>query len=97
MYVTIVHVSVKPGMEDAFIAATARNHKASVQEAGNLRFDVLRLASDPSRFVLYEAYESQAHATAHKQTPHYLRWREEVEDMMAEPRQGIVYEGLYPR
>ena len=35
-------------------------------------------------------------AAAHKQTSHYLEWRETVADWMAEPRQGISYNGLYP-
>ncbi|NIP72938.1 MAG: antibiotic biosynthesis monooxygenase [Gammaproteobacteria bacterium] len=96
MHVTLVHVNVKPGHVEDFIAATRANHEASVREPGNLRFDVLRQADDPSRFVLYEAYASEVDAAAHKQSEHYLRWRETVADWMASPRQGVLYEGLLP-
>ena len=96
MQVTIVHVHVKAEYVEAFIGACRLNHEQSIQEPGNLRFDVLQLADDPSRFVLYEAYESSDDAAAHKQTSHYLEWRETVADWMAEPRQGISYNGLYP-
>ncbi len=96
MHVTLVHVHVKPEHVDDFIAATRRNHEASVKEPGNLRFDVLQQADDPTRFVLYEAYRSEADARAHKDTAHYLEWREAVADWMAEPRQGIVHRGLCP-
>lgn len=96
MHVTIVHVWVKPESVDAFIEATRENHEASVRERGNRRFDVLRDAEDPTRFVLYEAYVDAAAAAAHKQTPHYLAWRETVADMMARPRQGVLHQGLYP-
>jgi len=96
MQVAIVHVHVKPECVDAFIAASRANHEASIQEPGNRRFDVLQSADDPARFVLYEAYASAADAAAHKQTAHYLTWRETVADMMAEPRKGVPYTGLLP-
>ena len=96
MHVTLVRVCVKPGHIDEFIEATRLNHEASVQESGNRRFDVLQSADDPASFVLYEAYASAEDAAAHKQTPHYLAWRDTVADWMAEPRQGVVYKGLYP-
>lgn len=97
MHVTLVHVHVKPQHVEDFIAATRLNHLASVQEAGNRRFDVLQSPEDPSRFVLYEAYVSAEDAAAHKQTTHYLTWRETVADWMASPRQGLSYNGLFPK
>jgi autoinducer 2-degrading protein len=97
MHVTIVHVHVKPEHVEVFIAATRLNHEASVREPGNRRFDVLQLAADPTRFVLYEAYATEADAAAHKQTAHYARWRDTVAEWMAEPRQGVGYRGLHPQ
>lgn len=96
MYVTIVHVSVKPEKIADFKDACRLNHENSVQEPGNLRFDVLQSTDEPTKFVLYEAYNTQQDAAAHKQTAHYLNWRETVASWMAEPRQGITYCGLYP-
>ncbi|RYU61340.1 antibiotic biosynthesis monooxygenase [Methylolobus aquaticus] len=96
MHVTLVHVHVKPGCLEAFIAATAANHAASVREPGNRRFDVLQNPDEPTRFILYEAYVSAEDAAAHKATPHYAAWRDAVADMMAEPRVGVPMNGLYP-
>lgn len=96
MFVTIVDVWVKPDQVEAFIAASELNHLASVQEPENLRFDILQSAEDPGKFVLYEAYQTEAGAAAHKQTEHYLKWRETVADMMAKPRAGHVHTGLKP-
>lgn len=96
MHVTLVEVRVEPKHIDAFIEATRANHEASVGEAGCLRFDVLQSADDAARFVLYEAYRSAADAAAHKETGHYLRWREQVAPWMAVPRQGLRYNGLFP-
>lgn len=97
MNVTIVHVNVKPAHIEDFIEASRLNHEASVKEAGNARFDVLQSAADPDHFVLYEAYTSAAEAAAHKESAHYLAWRETVAEWMAEPRQGIAYNGLFPK
>ena len=96
MHVTLVHVRVKPESLDAFIAATRANHLAAVDEPGNRRFDVLQSPEDPTRFILYEAYASAADAAAHKETAHYLAWRDAVAPMMAEPRRGEAMRGLLP-
>lgn len=97
MQVTIVHIHVKADHIGDFIEASRLNHEASVNEPGNARFDVLQSSDDPSRFVLYEAYATPQDAAAHKQTAHYLLWRETVADWMAEPRQGVPYRGLLPK
>ena len=96
MHVTLVQVQVKPDHIDDFIAATRLNHEASIQEPGNRRFDILQSPANPGHFILYEAYASAEAAAAHKQTPHYLTWRDTVADWMAEPRQGVTYKGLFP-
>ncbi len=96
MHVTVVYVKVKELHIEDFIQACEANHLASVAEPGNRCFDVLQKSDEPSSFVLYEAYDSEAAARAHKETPHYLAWRETVADWMAEPRQGIAYRGLFP-
>jgi len=96
MHTTIVHVHVKADCIETFIEACRLNHEASVQEPGNRRFDILHSDDTPYRFVLYEAYASKEDAAAHKQTAHYLAWRDTVADMMAEPRQGVPYNCLFP-
>ena len=96
MITTIVHVKVKPEHIEEFIRATVKNHEESIKENGNLRFDVLQKIDDPSAFSLYEAYESEEHAAAHKHAPHYLEWRETVADWMAQPREGVRYNAVKP-
>lgn len=95
-HVTLVHVHVRAEHLDAFIAATRANHEGSVREPGNIRFDILQSTDDPTRFVFCEAYVDAAAARAHRETPHYLAWRDTVADWMAEPRQGVRYDGLLP-
>ena len=97
MHTTLVHVQVKADCIDAFITACEANHLASIQEPGNRRFDVLQSPDDACRFILYEAYANGEDAAAHKQTTHYQTWRETVADMMAEPRFGEPFTGLFPQ
>jgi len=96
MYVTLVYVHVKPENVADFIESIRVNHEGSVREPGNMRFDVLQSPDDPTRFVLYEAYSDESGAKAHRETAHYLAWRAKAEGWMAEPRQGVHYDGLYP-
>lgn len=96
MIVTIVHVWVKPEHIAEFIRATRENHEHSIEEPGNLRFDILQDSADESKFVLYEAYRSENAVAAHKETEHYKRWRDTVANWMAKPREGVKHKLLFP-
>lgn len=96
MIVTCVYVHVKPESITDFIKASTENHKMSVTEPGNLRFDLIQQADDPCRFMLYEAYSSEEAASSHKSAQHYIKWRDTVQNMMAEPRKGVKYKILQP-
>jgi len=96
MTVTCVYVRVKEAHIDDFARATTENHLSSIKEPGNLRFDVLQSADDPASFLLYEAYETEEAAAAHKTTGHYLIWKETVADWMDEPRRGVKYKSIRP-
>ena len=96
MIATIVHIWVKESFIQEFILASEENHANSVNEPGNLRFDILQDAENPEKFTFYEAYESEEAAADHKLTPHYLKWKDTVADWMAQPRQGIRHQILYP-
>lgn len=94
----IVQVSchVKAESVAAFREATLANARASVQEPGVARFDVLEERGDPTRFVLVEVYRSDDAPAAHKETDHYKRWRDAVADMMAEPRTATRFVNVHP-
>ncbi|HEY9623154.1 MAG TPA: antibiotic biosynthesis monooxygenase [Crinalium sp.] len=96
MIVTCVHVLVTPEHVEDFIQATKLNHEHSIQEPENCRFDVLQDPTNPTQFILYEAYQTDAGAAAHKQTEHYLTWRDTVAPWMAEPRKGVPYTVIAP-
>ena len=91
MQVVHVQVHVKPDCIEAFTQASMLNASSSRKEPGVVRFDVLQQADAPEWFVLVEVYRTEADAKAHKDTQHYLTWRDTVAPMMAEPRKGIHY------
>jgi|WetSurSiteA1Bulk_404760.scaffolds.fasta_scaffold06540_2 (4S)-4-hydroxy-5-phosphonooxypentane-2,3-dione isomerase len=97
MIVTCVYVHVKPESVNDFIEASVLNHKGSVKEPGNLRFDFVQQSDDPCRFMLYEAFESEEAVTLHKTTDHYIKWRDTVKEMMAEQRYGVKYNIIEPK
>ena len=93
MHAIFVTINIKDGHRDEFMAASLGDSQGSVRdEPGCLRFDILEDKTNPNRFYLYEVYEDQdAHMTAHRNAPHYLKWRETVSpwfdgDIEADPR-----------
>jgi (4S)-4-hydroxy-5-phosphonooxypentane-2,3-dione isomerase len=96
MYIVHVFVQVKPDYIEPFIAATLENAKASRQEPGIARFDVLREEGNPDCFVLVEVYRTKDDPARHKETAHYQQWRDAVEVMCAEPRTKRVYANVSP-
>jgi autoinducer 2-degrading protein len=96
LLVVHVQVRVKPDQVEAFREATLENARQSVKEPGIARFDVVQDTEEPTRFVLVEAYRSAAAPAAHKETAHYLKWRDTVAPMMAEPRTSRKYTNCFP-
>jgi quinol monooxygenase YgiN len=94
MIIVHVFVHVKPGQADAFVQATLENVRQSVQEPGVARFEFYRQQDDPNRFVLVEIYRTAEDPARHKASAHYAKWRDAVENMMAEPRRSIKLDQL---
>ena len=96
MFIVHVHVQVKPEFVEAFKAATMENARNSVQEPGVARFDVIQQQDAPTRFVLVEVYRTPDDPAKHKETAHYVKWRDTAAEMMAEPRSSVKYDNVFP-
>jgi quinol monooxygenase YgiN len=74
-HVVLVQVTIRPELQEEFEAALLHNARESVRrDHGCLRFDVSRDKDQPTRWVLYEVYDSpEAHAT-HRQSAHFLAY-----------------------
>jgi len=96
MLVIHVHVRVRPGRVEEFLAATLTNARASLGEPGVLRFDVIQDEADPAHVVLVEVYRDGDASAAHKLTAHYAAWRDAVAEMMTEPRASTRFSAVFP-
>ena len=96
MIVVLVYVNVKEDAVDAFRDAAQENARNSINEPGIARFDVIQQMDDPRRFILVEVYRSEEAQAAHKETAHYICWRDIVAPMMAEPRVGVKHLNIFP-
>ena len=96
MLIVVVSVHVIESGVEAFVAATLDNARASLEEPGIARFDVVQQEDDPTRFLLVEVYRTAEAPAAHKATAHYARWRDSVAPLMASPRTSQKYQNLAP-
>lgn len=96
MNIVLVYVHVKPECIEEFKAITRENARNSVAETGIARFDVIQQADEPTRFILIEVYRDSDAPVKHKETAHYLAWRDKAVGLMAEPRYSIKYQNIFP-
>jgi (4S)-4-hydroxy-5-phosphonooxypentane-2,3-dione isomerase len=96
MLVVHVHARVRSERVQDFLDATLVNARASLDEPGVVRFDVIQNQADPTHVVLVEVYRDDEASAAHKETPHYLTWRDTVAEMMAEPRASTKFSAVFP-
>ena len=96
MFIVHVFVRVKEDRIEDFKRATLENARNSVNEPGIARFDVVQHRDDPARFILVEVYRTYEDPTKHKETEHYIKWRDTVEEMMGEPRSSIKLINVFP-
>ena len=91
-----VRVRVRPEHAQLFLTLTMDNaRRSSTTERGCIRFDILRSSSDEGAFTLVETFASADDMSAHKLTPHYLRWRDAVAALMVEPRSATSWTTPY--
>ncbi|MBN1500930.1 MAG: antibiotic biosynthesis monooxygenase [Spirochaetes bacterium] len=96
MIVTTVTIHVKKENVNDFIKASIENHRNSIKEPGNLRFDILQSIENETQFTYYEAYLNEEAVKQHKDTSHYKLWKETVEPWMEIPRTGKPHRVIAP-
>jgi autoinducer 2-degrading protein len=96
MLIVHVYCHVKPEHVEAFKAASLENARESLKEPGIARFDLVQETDDSTRFALLEVYRTDEDPAKHKETAHYSKWRDTVEDLLAEPRTRTKYVNLAP-
>ena len=67
---------------DKYLAAIKENGAASVKEPGCQRFDIMVLASNPNHVFIYEVYDNEAAAQAHRTTDHFKKYAATTANMV---------------
>jgi autoinducer 2-degrading protein len=96
--VLFVTVEIKPEQRDRFLQVIEDDATCSVRdEPGCLRFEVLQDEQDQNTYYFCEVYRDTAALDAHQQMPHFQRWREASEHVLASPAKRIRAAKLFPR
>ena len=79
----VAFVTVKPGSDDAFVAAAAPCIAASRAEAGVLRYDLWRETEGERRFFFDELYVDEEAVQAHMASAHFKAFGLAARDLAA--------------
>jgi quinol monooxygenase YgiN len=82
-YVQLVDYEIAPADLDKFVAALKENGAATSKEAGCLQFDFSQSASNPNQIFIYEVYENEAAAQAHRASDHFKKYVATIKDISA--------------
>lgn len=96
MHIVHVFVSVKEEFISQFKEATIENARISLKESGVVRFDVLQQQDDPSEFMLEEIYILSDDQLKHRETEHFIKWKETTAKMIAKAYTFKKYNNIYP-
>jgi autoinducer 2-degrading protein len=97
MFAVVVTIQIKPEHRDAFIEAMLDDAVGSIDnEPDCLLFNIVQNAEDANRLHLYEVYRSEDAFERHKQTPHFKRWIDTVQDWLAKPLDIATGKNLFP-
>lgn len=92
-----VTIKIKDGYREQFMEASLGDGQGSVRdEPGCFRFDILQNDEDPNLFHLYEIYADAAALEAHREAPHYKKWRSTVQDWFDGDIQRVAMSTIFP-
>ena len=92
-----VTIRIKEGLSDQFTESSFGDSQGSVKdESGCFRFDILKNSEEANLFHLYEVYEDEAALDAHRNAPHYKKWRSTVEDWFDGEIERVMMNTVFP-
>jgi quinol monooxygenase YgiN len=99
MIALFVSLKVKPDQRERFLTVAEDDSTCSVRDEGGgcLRFDVYQDREDDNRFYFHEVYRDQAALDAHRTMPHFARWSQASQEVLAEPAGRQLTNVLFPR
>lgn len=89
------YVDVMPNAVASGAILLKQYRNVSVQETGNLRFEVLQEIDRPNRFAIVEAWRDKAALDAHAATASTLQFRDKLKAIGNAPYDERISNGLY--
>lgn len=96
MIIKSIYMFLKEERVDAFIEASTENRQESIKEEGIIRFDVLQCKDDPTKFMFYEVYKTEAAVEDHMKTKNFSKWNNAVMPWFSKPRERVLYSAIVP-
>lgn len=90
------YLTVNAGEEEEFLEATIKMAKKSLEEAGVLRFDILRDVEDDGRFLFIEVYRERAAWKFHASTDNVWLWQQAAAPLVKSKRISKTYTTHFP-
>lgn len=87
-------IKAQPGKEEELRETLLALVPPTRGESGCLNYDLHVSTEDPALFVFHENWASQAHHTAHMATPHLQAFLGRAGDLVAEPPQILLCDGI---
>lgn len=85
MIVHTAHLVCKPEYVEVFRSRLQRHaHTSLTREEGCRKFDIHQNSERPELFFLHEIYQDQAALEAHRASTHFLEFRKDTTDWVAE-------------
>jgi quinol monooxygenase YgiN len=82
-YVQIAEIEVDPAQLDSYRAAATEQIEAAVRlEPGVLVLYSVSRKDDPAHVTVFEIYQDRQSYLAHLQTPHFLKYKASVENLV---------------
>lgn len=94
MITVIVHIDIKPEYIYECIVATKIAQEKTLQETGCHLYTINKDKNTFSSIFLVEVYENNDAIEIHKNTQHFIEWRDTVEPYMNKPRSITKYESF---
>ena len=81
----IAHIRAKPGQESRVRQVLQGLVSPTRAEVGCINYDLHQSQADPTLFVFYENWASEAHLDAHSKSPHIQSFRKVAGEILAGP------------
>ena len=84
-FAIIVTIRLQPGKAEEFKPHILANAEAAVRDEPDCHlFHVMQAEDDPDTFIFYEVYTDAASLEVHRQQPHFKKFYEDANHMVAD-------------